>query len=129
MCSSEKYSNETTVIFSGNSWAENILLPGPVYGGTGEQVRFNTFFSSPPEGQFQTIVWSFGNLNIITSHSSGSETVGPEYKGRVSLNKTSGALTLQGLKLTDTGVYTVILTPADGTQTLQGRTILEVFGG
>lgn len=91
-------------------------------------MHFNTIFSSPIV-PFQTIVWSFGNLNIITALQSGSETVGTEYKGRVSLNKTTGALTLQNLKLGDTGVYTVTLTPADGTQTLQGRSELKVFGG
>ncbi|KAI7806882.1 hypothetical protein IRJ41_013621 [Triplophysa rosa] len=114
----------TIILLTGNSWAENILFPGPIYGGKGEQVQFNTF-TSPM--QFQTIVWNFGNLNIITSDRSGSETVGSEYKGRVSLNKTSGALTLQSLRLNDTGGYAVILTPADGTQTLQGKTVLQVF--
>ncbi|XP_035386624.1 carcinoembryonic antigen-related cell adhesion molecule 20-like [Electrophorus electricus] len=53
--------------------------------------------------------------------------VDPEYIGRVSLNKTSGALELSNLIMADSGVYTVTFTSTDSTSPQQGHISLQVF--
>ncbi|XP_073728815.1 cell adhesion molecule CEACAM6-like [Misgurnus anguillicaudatus] len=114
------------ILLIGYSWAENVLDPGPVYSSTGDEVQFNTIFIPPLQG-FRSISWASGAINVITWISPNNENVGLEYKGRVILNKTTGGLTIRKLKLTDSGVYTLTLVPADGSQSLHGRTVLEVF--
>ncbi|XP_073667813.1 cell adhesion molecule CEACAM20-like [Paramisgurnus dabryanus] len=116
----------TIILLIGYSWAENILDPGPVYRGTGDEVQFYTIFI-PPLPDFAQLRWSFENLNVITWIPPNIENVGSEYRGRVTLNKTTGDLTLQKLKLTDSGGYTLTVFPVDGSQSLYGRTVLEVF--
>ncbi|CAB1333918.1 unnamed protein product, partial [Coregonus sp. 'balchen'] len=95
-----------------NSFCHGDLLPaGPLNGALGENMTFNVTLS-PPEPP-KAVTWSFG-VNIIIILSGGTETVFGDYKGRITLSRTTGSLELRNLSLDDSGEYTVnINTAAD----------------
>uniref|UniRef100_A0AAY5F1X1 Ig-like domain-containing protein n=1 Tax=Electrophorus electricus TaxID=8005 RepID=A0AAY5F1X1_ELEEL len=89
---------------------QDLVPPGPIYRAVGEKVLFITI-TSPQLSHIVT--WNFMNKNIVTFNPPATEMVDPEYIGRVSLNKTSGALELSNLIMADSGVYTVTFTSTD----------------
>ncbi|XP_069041549.1 carcinoembryonic antigen-related cell adhesion molecule 8-like isoform X4 [Lepisosteus oculatus] len=107
--------------------AQNLLPPGPVDGVVGGSVWFNTTIN--PTTQIVTITWRFGTSPtspLVVSWNSVTENPGPGYAGRVSVNRTTGALELRGLTAADNGTYSVyIVTTAP--DPLTGVVTLNVF--
>ncbi|XP_066575510.1 carcinoembryonic antigen-related cell adhesion molecule 6 isoform X2 [Amia ocellicauda] len=104
-----------------------VLPPGPVNGTVGGSVRLNTAVNPPTP--LLLITWRNGTSDasplVITSAPGGS-TYGDGYKGRVSLDRSTGALQITQLTLGDTGTYGVnIITNAGAT--LTGQVELRVY--
>ncbi|KAK6291205.1 hypothetical protein J4Q44_G00383940, partial [Coregonus suidteri] len=112
----------TMAVLSG--FCHGDLLPaGPLNGALGENMTFNVTLS-PPEPP-KAVTWSFG-VNTIIILSGGTETIVGDYKGRVTLSRTTGSLELRNLSQDDSGEYTVnINTAAD--VSLKKTTRLKVF--
>ena len=68
------------------------------------------------------IIWNFNNgreqVNVVTQNRNGLIVNAP-YKGRVSVNVTSGALTLTDLRLGDSGDYSISVVRETGTKTAE----------
>ncbi|XP_076827067.1 cell adhesion molecule CEACAM8-like isoform X3 [Brachyhypopomus gauderio] len=109
------------VLLTGSSQEQDILPPGPIYGTVGLTVLFNTI--TPPQLS-DVVTWSFMNKSIVI-FTPTSEDILPEYRERVSLNKTTGSLELRVLTMADSGVYS--LTYTTDTLSQQGHISLEVF--
>lgn len=74
---------------------------------TRESVTFTTSVK-PPETPFLAVTWNFNStVNIITS--TVVDVVGSGYEGRVSLDRTTGALVLKNLTEADSGKYELII--------------------
>ncbi|XP_066575416.1 carcinoembryonic antigen-related cell adhesion molecule 21 isoform X2 [Amia ocellicauda] len=104
-----------------------VLPPGPVNGTVGGSVRLNTAVNPPTP--LLTVTWRNGPSDaaplVITSAPGGS-TYGDGYKGRVSVDRSTGALQITQLTLGDTGTYGVnIITNAGAT--LTGQVELRVY--
>ncbi|XP_045064270.1 carcinoembryonic antigen-related cell adhesion molecule 5-like [Coregonus clupeaformis] len=112
----------TMAVLSG--FCHGDLLPaGPLNGALGENITFNVTLS-PPEPP-KTVTWNVDGGTIIIL-SGGTETVFGNYKGRVTLSRTTGSLELRNLSLDDSGEYLVnIITAAD--VSLKKTTRLKVF--
>lgn len=85
----------------------------------GKNVTINTQFSIP---DFIAIVWNFNDgteqINAVTSSTAGTE-VNPHFKGRMTLNTTTGALTIGPLTPPDSGEYSITIISSRGTETDQ----------
>uniref|UniRef100_A0A4W5MUA0 Ig-like domain-containing protein n=1 Tax=Hucho hucho TaxID=62062 RepID=A0A4W5MUA0_9TELE len=102
---------------------QGLFPQGPVNGAEGGTVSFTTNLS-PPVKPFITISWSVGGVNIIDYNS--SDSIGPGYGDRITLNKTTGSLELRNLTLADSGEYKVAITTATA-ETINGSTELVVY--
>ncbi|XP_035771402.1 carcinoembryonic antigen-related cell adhesion molecule 5-like [Neolamprologus brichardi] len=81
------------------------LLPDGLNAAVGETVMFTTTLT-PTEKPFQSVSWSFNfSKPIIVINS--QETIGPEYKGRITFFPSTASLELRSLTLDDTGPYSV----------------------
>uniref|UniRef100_A0A672J3B8 Ig-like domain-containing protein n=1 Tax=Salarias fasciatus TaxID=181472 RepID=A0A672J3B8_SALFA len=100
-----------------------ILPQGPVSGAVAGTVRLTTTVT-PPVKPFLSVSWSFREANVITSTS--KNVTGPQYAGRIFLDRATGSLELRNLGLEDSGEYTVNIIPDGGLQQ-QGKTILNVY--
>ncbi|KAM4631443.1 uncharacterized protein ACJ7VT_000906 [Polymixia lowei] len=92
--------------------AASPLPAGPLDGVLGKNVTFQTILG--PTESFLTIVWSFNPgpeapLVPVISVSPKGETVGAGYKGRVSINSTTGVMILGPLEAKDSGDYAISL--------------------
>ncbi|KAM7383231.1 hypothetical protein PAMP_002902 [Pampus punctatissimus] len=115
-------------IISGLTKGDDVLPDGPLTAAVGGTVMFNTTVT-PPDKRFLSVAWSFSFNNtqpipIITSTS--SDTISPEYEGRITLNRSTGSLELRDLALTDSGEYRVNIIQ-DGEQQIIGSTRLEIL--
>ncbi|XP_010866279.2 carcinoembryonic antigen-related cell adhesion molecule 6 isoform X3 [Esox lucius] len=109
-------------ILTGLYAGEGVLPQGPVNGAVGRTVMFITNLSPPPQ-PFITISWSFNGENIINST---SDSTGPGYRERITLNRTTGSLELRNLTLADSGQYIVAIVKAT-TETIIQSTELVVY--
>ncbi|XP_058865284.1 carcinoembryonic antigen-related cell adhesion molecule 5-like isoform X2 [Acipenser ruthenus] len=70
--------------------------------GVGEDVQLKI---NPPVAVF-SVNWYFGSTGpVIVTWNGFSETVNPQYQGRVELNKNTGTLTLKNVSRSDSGDY------------------------
>uniref|UniRef100_A0A672J0U3 Ig-like domain-containing protein n=1 Tax=Salarias fasciatus TaxID=181472 RepID=A0A672J0U3_SALFA len=99
----------TAVILA--SSGEGILPQGPVSGAVAGTVRLTTTVT-PPVKPFLSVSWSFREANVITSTS--KNVTGPQYAGRIFLDRATGSLELRNLGLEDSGEYTVNIIPDGG---------------
>ncbi|XP_029920215.1 carcinoembryonic antigen-related cell adhesion molecule 5 [Myripristis murdjan] len=94
--------------------AQDILPAGPLDAVLGKNVTFNTL--AKPTDQYSTVTWAVSdgtNLHNIVSFSKDVVNVVDAYKGRVTVNQTTGSLTLGPLLATDSGDYSITwMTPA-----------------
>ncbi|KAM7421164.1 hypothetical protein PAMA_015361 [Pampus argenteus] len=112
---------------AGLTKGDGVLPDGPLTAAVGGTVMFTTTVT-PPETSFLVVSWSFSFNNteyipIITSTS--SDTINPEYEGRITLDRSTGSLELRDLALTDSGEYSVSITPNGGFE-MRGFTRLEI---
>nr|XP_020496251.1 carcinoembryonic antigen-related cell adhesion molecule 5-like isoform X1 [Labrus bergylta] len=77
----------------------------PVDAVLGKNVTLKPLVYNP---SFNAIVWNFEGDNILTLYPT-SMTVSESYKGRVSINRTNGYLTLSSVKSQDSGDYTITI--------------------
>ncbi|XP_071369411.1 cell adhesion molecule CEACAM5 isoform X2 [Centroberyx affinis] len=106
---------------------QDALPEGPVDAVLGRHVTFKTQINL--KEPFVAVVWSFYDrtelVPIVTVTSAGDK-VADDYKGRVSVNRTNGFLTLGPLEAKDSGDYSfVVVTASEGTKT--GETKLRVL--
>ncbi|XP_051722144.1 carcinoembryonic antigen-related cell adhesion molecule 20-like isoform X9 [Ctenopharyngodon idella] len=80
---------------------------------------------NPPSTSILIAQWFFATTPIIAV-GSGVATVNPAYEGRISFDSNTLALTLQNLRLSDSGIYRLTLQTSAG-ETLAGETSLQVF--
>ncbi|XP_047196812.1 carcinoembryonic antigen-related cell adhesion molecule 5-like [Hippoglossus stenolepis] len=105
------------------------VLPDSLTAVVGETVTFTTTVT-PPEIPFVVVTWSFENsqgssVSIITSTS--ADIIGPLYKGRVKLIRSTGSLELSNLTINDSGEYKVTIIPNGAAQQKGScRLLLEV---
>ncbi|XP_055019441.1 carcinoembryonic antigen-related cell adhesion molecule 5-like [Boleophthalmus pectinirostris] len=111
-----------TVAFTGMVSGVGVL-PDSVNAAVGGTVMFSTSLT-PTQTPFISIVWKFGDTNIISSSSGGNFTA-PEYEGRITLFISTGSLELKNVALSDTGEYRVSILPAGFVQ--DGDTTLNVY--
>ncbi|XP_060915228.1 carcinoembryonic antigen-related cell adhesion molecule 6 isoform X2 [Labrus mixtus] len=91
--------------FIGCRAGKPILPEGPVDAVLGKNVTLKTLVDNPT---YNVIIWNFEGNNIITLYPE-SLTVSDLYKGRVSINRTNGYLTLSSVKSEDSGDYTITI--------------------
>ncbi|KAM4630982.1 cell adhesion molecule CEACAM20-like [Polymixia lowei] len=97
--------------------AASPLPAGPLDGVLGKNVTFQTILG--PTESFLTIAWNFNpgpgtTLVPVISVAPKGETVGEGYKGRVSVNSTTGVMMLGPLEAKDSGDYAISLVDAAG---------------
>ncbi|KAM7421161.1 hypothetical protein PAMA_015359 [Pampus argenteus] len=114
-------------VISGLTRGDGVLPDGPLTAAVGGTVMFTTTVT-PPETPFVVVAWNTFNktdyIYIITSTS--SDTINPEYEGRITLHRSTGSLELRDLALTDSGEYSVSITPNGGFE-MRGSTRLEIL--
>lgn len=86
-------------------------------------VKFNTTYDMSKG--FITLIWNKDEQNILTCAET-TVKVNDAYKDRVSMNLTSGTMTLGPLASTDSGAYLISIVTKD-IKTLNGETTLEVL--
>ncbi|XP_028281355.1 carcinoembryonic antigen-related cell adhesion molecule 2-like [Parambassis ranga] len=106
------------------SEAARVFPDGPFNASVGETVTLRTTLT-PTNTPFVVVSWKFGSKDIITSHSDVNFTA-PEYEDRIAFFPSTASLELRGLTLSDSGEYTVSITPADSFS-IVGTTRLDVF--
>lgn len=104
--------------FIGCCAEEDILPSGPVDAKLGTSVTLKTLIDNP---DFTVLIWNFNDgteqINVATQTTTALN-VNDRFKGRVSLNKTNGYLTLGALKTEDSGHYSISAVTSNGiTQT------------
>lgn len=94
----------------------------------GQNVTIKTLLVKPV---YIVIVWNFNDgetqVSIATQTQEVLNVNEDLYKDRVSVDKTTGSLTLTGLRATDSGDYSINVVTADGT-TYTGEIQLRVLG-
>ncbi|XP_026155828.1 carcinoembryonic antigen-related cell adhesion molecule 5 [Mastacembelus armatus] len=95
--------------------AQRVLPPGPVDAVLGKDVTFQTLVNKP---DYAFIVWNFNNgkeqINVATASATGVK-VHTLYTDRVSMNRTTGSMTLKAVKTEDSGLYGISIISPDGT--------------
>ncbi|KAK9960807.1 hypothetical protein ABG768_008642, partial [Culter alburnus] len=99
------------------------MIPEPPNKEEGDSVVF-TPNNPPPSTSILIAQWFFGTTPILTV-ASGVTTENPEYKDRVFFDSNTLALELRNLRLSDSGIYRLIVTTTAG-GTLTGETSLQV---
>ncbi|KAM7421163.1 hypothetical protein PAMA_015360 [Pampus argenteus] len=117
-----------SVALTGLTKGDGVLPDGPLTAPVGGTVMFTTTVT-PPETPFLVVSWSFTfnnteSIPIITS--TLSDSINPEYESRITLNRSTGSLELRDLALTDSGEYSVSITPNGGFE-MRGSTRLEIL--
>lgn len=81
----------------------------------GQNVTLKTLMANTV---YSYIVWNFSDgetqVNIATLNPTELTVKEEIYKGRVSMDKVNGHLTLTGLRATDSGDYSITVIKADG---------------
>lgn len=94
---------------AGSCVGNDILPAGPVDVILGKDLTLKVLVAKNAE---DIIIWNFSDgkeqINIGTLRPSGT-SIGPNYKGRASINSTNGYLTLTSLKSEDSGDYSINL--------------------
>ncbi|XP_051722142.1 carcinoembryonic antigen-related cell adhesion molecule 20-like isoform X7 [Ctenopharyngodon idella] len=107
----------------GQYLGQDLQIPEPPNKAEGDSVVFAP--DSPPSTSIFITQWFFAATPIITvAH--GVTTVNPAYEGRFRFDSNTLALTLQNLRLSDSGIYRLTVTTSAG-ETLTGETSLQVF--
>ncbi|XP_063041538.1 carcinoembryonic antigen-related cell adhesion molecule 5 [Engraulis encrasicolus] len=100
------------------------LLPkDKIKGVIGKMVKFETTYDMTKG--FITLIWNQDENNIVTC-TADTIKIGDAFKDRVSMNRTTGTMTLGPLASTDSGAYQLSIVTKDVT-TLNGETTLEVL--
>ncbi|XP_034024661.1 carcinoembryonic antigen-related cell adhesion molecule 5-like [Thalassophryne amazonica] len=105
-------------VFSALSHGTDVIPDDHITARLGGKVTFITK-PTPSEQAFLAVSWRFhfndsSSVDIITSVTNVADNTGPEYEGRISLNRTTGSLELRNLSLGDSGEYKVQLVPVFG---------------
>uniref|UniRef100_UPI003AAAD9F5 cell adhesion molecule CEACAM20-like isoform X3 n=1 Tax=Centroberyx gerrardi TaxID=166262 RepID=UPI003AAAD9F5 len=111
---------------------QDLLPEGPVDAVLGKTVTFKTLMD--PKQPYIAIVWSFSDgtdLIPIVTVTDVAVTVTDGYKGRVSVNRTNGSLTLGPLEAKDNGDYSIsLMTATEGIKTGETKLrVLECYAG
>ena len=102
--------------------SQELLLPASLNGVVGENVTFDPISVPPPP--YTLVSWIFNGLNIVTV--AGDALIIPDqYKDKVSLDRSTLALKLRNLTLTDSGVYALSVQTGNA---VTAQTSLHVFG-
>lgn len=99
-------------------------FPEPANGAVGASVVLAP--DNPPSTSILIAQWS-STSTLIVALMSGVTTESPAYKGRVSFDRNTLALTLQNLRKNDSGIYKLSVTTTAG-EILTGETSLQVIG-
>uniref|UniRef100_A0A3P8S0Z7 Si:ch211-264f5.6 n=1 Tax=Amphiprion percula TaxID=161767 RepID=A0A3P8S0Z7_AMPPE len=103
------------LLFTGRCAPQDILPVGPVNAILGTNVTLTTLVDKP---SYAFITWNFSDGkeqdHIATLGTAGLKVNAP-YEGRVSINATSGALSLSSLKVSDSGDYSISIIAPDAT--------------
>lgn len=95
------------LLFSGVCHGAGVITFDLLRVPTRESVTFTTNLK-PTETPFVAVTWTFNaTVNVVTS--TGVDVVGSGYEGRVSLDRTTGALVLGNLTERDSGKYELII--------------------
>ncbi|XP_068994493.1 carcinoembryonic antigen-related cell adhesion molecule 1-like [Embiotoca jacksoni] len=100
-----------SVAFTGLTEGSGVLPDVPLNAAVGGSVMFNTTLT-PTETPLHSVAWSFGFKNIITFTTVNTTSL--EYEGRITLFTSTGSLELRSLTLTDSGDYSIVITPTVG---------------
>ncbi|KAG7225253.1 hypothetical protein INR49_014648 [Caranx melampygus] len=104
-----------TYLPSGCCAGQEILPEGPVDVVAGRNVTIKTLLHNP---EYVFITWNFNHegeqINVATLGPKGVKE-GPQYAGRVSIDPTTGALTMMLVKPEDSGHYSINLLAKDST--------------
>uniref|UniRef100_W5LHA7 Ig-like domain-containing protein n=1 Tax=Astyanax mexicanus TaxID=7994 RepID=W5LHA7_ASTMX len=101
---------------------ENLILPSKLQNATKETAQFKPI--SLPTDTYNDYIWRFGTLTILNVVGT-SDSASPAYRNRISLDKTTLALELRNLTLSDSGDYTLSINGDKSSYTATTR--LEVF--
>ncbi|XP_075965818.1 cell adhesion molecule CEACAM5-like [Anarhichas minor] len=110
------------VTFTGLTKGAGVLPDGPLTKAVGDTVMFTTTVT-PSETPFQSVVWKFGDKDIIAFNVNNFTTA--EYEGRITFFIYTGSLELRNLTHNDNGEYSVSIIPA-GERPKEGKTRLDV---
>uniref|UniRef100_UPI0037E9845C carcinoembryonic antigen-related cell adhesion molecule 5-like n=1 Tax=Semicossyphus pulcher TaxID=241346 RepID=UPI0037E9845C len=110
-------------LISGLTNGAGVLPDGPLNAAVGGTVTFTTTLT-PTENPVFSVIWRFGDKNIITL--TNTNRTAPEYEGRITLFIYTGSLELRNLALSDRGEYRVTIIP-HGAAAVGGRTTLNVY--
>ncbi|XP_036411508.1 carcinoembryonic antigen-related cell adhesion molecule 5-like [Megalops cyprinoides] len=104
---------------------QQALPPGVRHGAVGGNITFTTTIDPSAGQEFLTISWTFNGAPIVTL-TPKVESPSEAYKGRVTLNKTTGSLQLRQLTSSDSGDYAVSMVTQEA-KTIAGEATLKVF--
>lgn len=76
--------------------------------------------------EISTVTWQFGTTFIVNGNPDSALII-PAYEGKASFDKNTLSLELWNLEPKDSGLYSLTVIPAVGSQ-LRAETSLQVFG-
>uniref|UniRef100_A0A8C1P3C5 Ig-like domain-containing protein n=1 Tax=Cyprinus carpio TaxID=7962 RepID=A0A8C1P3C5_CYPCA len=123
MVSDSLYCTLWMLSFFGQYLGEDLQFSGPANGAVGGSVVFAP--DNPPSTSTDSVLWHFGTTVILTALS-GSTSIVPAYRDRVSFDINTFALELRNLRLDDSGTYRLTVITSAGDQ-ITRETTLQVF--